>query len=94
MNFPFFVASIALLVYSIHLAYQAWIGSKKFVLLNQKQRRKYRRQFRLMPQIMTFDFYDDHPVFEVWINRIVSVIFIAAAILGIVVSIRGPFHGN
>ena len=94
MNFPFLVVSCAFLIYSINFAYKCWINSSNFVLLNQKQRRKYRRQLWFMPQVMTFDFYNNHPLFEIWINRIVSIVFLTVAILGIVVSIRGPFQGN
>jgi hypothetical protein len=91
MNFLYFLVSISILIYSVYYAYQSWINSKNFVLLNKKQRRKYRRQFWFMPQVIQVDFYDDHPLFEIWMNRIVALVFILASILGIVVSIHGPF---
>ena len=44
-----------------------------------------------MPQNLTFNFYDEHPAIEVLLNRLVGLFFIVIGILGVIVSIRGPF---
>jgi threonine/homoserine/homoserine lactone efflux protein len=59
--------------------------------MNRRMRKEYQKTLFFMPQTMMFDVYNQHPKFEKWINRIVGLIFLLAAILGIVVGFHGPF---
>ena len=92
VDFVFLVADIAFLAYSLSFSYFWWLKSKEYIAMNVKKRRQYRRTLFFMPQVLLFDFYDQNPAFEKWACRIVGLIFILASLVGIVVSINGPFH--
>jgi hypothetical protein len=91
MNLAFLITSALFFVYSLRFSYFWWFQSKDYVTMNRRKRREYRKKIFFMPQILLFDYYDQNPQFEIWINRSIGLVFIAASILGIVTAIHGPF---
>ena len=91
MNLPFLIAGILFFGYSIRYLYFWIFQAQNYVMLTRKRRREYREKLFFMPQIILFDFYDQSPQFEIWLNRVVGLIFLAASIIAIIVGFRGPF---
>ncbi|MBC7876968.1 MAG: hypothetical protein H7Y59_07330 [Anaerolineales bacterium] len=91
MNIVFLIASIFTLLYSARSSFFWWFQTKEYIKMNQRKRKEYRKKLFFMPQVILFDYYDQNPEFELWMNRIVSLIFLAASIFGIVLSFHGPF---
>lgn len=78
------------ILYSGRYAYWSWFQSKKYVVMTQKQRIKYRKTLWFMPQAVTFNFLDKNPVFEIWSIRIASLLVMAICIFWMVAGIYGP----
>ena len=91
MNLTFLIASVLVFVYSLRFSYFWWFQSKDYVRMNRRKRREYQKKLFFMPQFLLFNYYDQNPQFEILINRVAGLVFIAATILGIVVAIHGPF---
>jgi hypothetical protein len=91
MNIGFFFVSVLFLLYSIRHSFFWWFQSEEYLTLSKKQRRQYRKTLFFMPQVLMFDFYDNHSKLEKWLNRIIGLIFLVAALLGMYVGINGPF---
>ena len=91
MNLAFLIASLLFFAYSLRFSFFWWFRSKEYVKMNRKRRREYRKKLFFMPQILLFDYYDQNPEFERWVNRTVGLIFLAASILGMVIAIHGPY---
>ncbi len=91
MNLTFLIVSLLFFAYSLRFSFFWWFRSKEYLKMSRKRRREYRRTLFFMPQTLLFDYYDQNPEFERWINRIVGLVFLSASILGVVVAIHGPF---
>ena len=79
------------ILFTARYSYWSWFQSKKYLNMTHKQRRIYRKTLWFMPQVVTFDFLDRNPTFEVWSMRIASLFMIVICILWIIVGIHGPF---
>lgn len=91
MNLGFLITSVLFLIFTTRYTYFWWFQANEYVKFNKKKRKEYRKKLFFMPQILMFKYYDQNPEFEIWINRLVGIIFVLAGILGIIVGIRGPF---
>jgi hypothetical protein len=91
MDLVFSIVGILFFFYSVIFSFFWWFKSKEYVTANRKRREEYRKKFFFMPQVLLFDFYDQNSRFEMWVNRVVGLIFLSASILAIVVGIHGPF---
>ncbi len=91
MDIPFLIFSLLFFIFVFRYSYFWWFQGEKYVKMNKKERAKLRKTLFFMPQTLMFNFYDRDPQFEIWINRIVSTLFVIATMIMIIVSIRGPF---
>jgi hypothetical protein len=91
MNPILFLVSSAFLVYSVRFSFLWFFKATSYVQWNRKKRNEFRRKFWFMPHNITYNFYDGHPAIEVLVSRLVGVFFVVLGILGLIVSIHGPF---
>ncbi len=91
MNLRFLIAGILGFVYSVVFSFFWWFQSKEYIKMNRRKRREYRKKLFFMPQTLMFDYYNQNPQFEIWLNRMVGLVFMAISILCIIVAIHGPF---
>lgn len=91
MDLFFLITNIIFSAFCLRYSFFWWFRGNEYAKMNRKKRIEYRKKLFFMPQTLMFDYYDRDPLFEIWINRILSLIFLAAGILGIFISVRGPF---
>lgn len=91
MNLIFLLVSILFFLYSIRFSYFWWIQSEEYVKLSRKQRNEYRKKLFFMPQLLMFDFYDQNPKVEKWMNRFAGLVFLLLSLIGMFVGLNGPF---
>gem|GEM_PF-2299415 len=91
MNPISLVVSSVFLFFSARHSYLWWFKAANYVQWNRWKRNEFRSEFWFMPQTITYNFYDDHPSIEVLLNRLAGLFFMIIGIVGIIVSIRGPF---
>jgi hypothetical protein len=73
----------AVFAYGIWSSFFWWFRSKVYISMNQKKRKEYRKKLFLMPQTFMFGYYDKNPQFEIWINRMVGLVFILVSLAAI-----------
>jgi hypothetical protein len=92
VDFLLLIASVLFLLYSLRFSYFWWFQANEYVKMYRRKRQEYRKKLFFMPQVMLFDFYDQNPGFEIGMNRGVSIMFLFASVLGIIVAIHGPLN--
>ncbi len=90
MNFLNVVISIILMIFASRYLYYWLFHSEEHVRVNGLKRKEYHKRFIFMPQFILFGFYDKNPVFEIWINRIIGLLFVISSLIMLFVSIFGP----
>lgn len=91
MNLPFLIFSVLFFMFTARYSFFWWFRGGEYARMNRKARKEYRKKLFFMPQTLMFDFFDQDPLFEIWINRIFSTFFVVAAIFMILIAVRGPF---
>ena len=90
MNFLNLIISILAMVFSGRYLYFWLFHSEEYVEMNKVKRKEIRKRLIFMPQFIFFSFYDKNPEFEIWINRIVGLLFVISSLIMLFVSIFGP----
>jgi len=79
-----------LLIFSGRYLYLWSFHAEEHVSMNRKKRKELRKKTIYLPQYMFFGFYDQNPIFEIWINRIVGALFVISSLIMLFASIFGP----
>ena len=90
-NIGMFILFTIGLIYALYIAYIPWFNPEKWKELTKKGRQKVKTHAPYLPQNLTARFHEGHPRLDLWTSRIIMLIAIIIAILGIIVAIRGPF---
>lgn len=89
MDYTGLAVNTILLLYSIWFSFFWWFRANRYLKMNKKKQKEYRKKFFFTPQVLRFDYYDQNPQFEMWLNRTIGLLFILLSILAIILSLHG-----
>lgn len=87
----FLIVSFITFMYSAWFSYFWWFKSKKYLSLNRKDRKEYRRKYFPLPRNLMSNYYAQNPETEIWMNRLASVFILAGSVFGIFIGIQRLF---
>jgi hypothetical protein len=92
--FPLLLSAL-LFIYGVN-SLDSWLRNpERQIKQSKKERRKLRKNpFFYFQLLLMSSIYDNHPQFEIWLNRAGGVLVIAFSVIGFIFSIIGLLHSR